>query len=280
MPGVQGGASSAAMAVNGAAAASPQMQPGPRYAEAQNNARFLREQIAAETNPARRGAMQQELASQEQIIRSMGTQAPQAGPQASAAQAPVGSPRPGPAAPTGPVYVSPEQAERDVQKAKAASRVGAAKMTTDTVKANIDEALSYIGLTSTGLIGAGAKWAPWPTDAGKLDNAVKAVKSALSFDTLQTMRENNPTGGGVGNASDKDIEMLQTTIVSIDPVRDGPELTRKKLLRVKQHYEHWLQLREDSYQKQFGVSAPPLDLTPRDRQVPSSGFKYLGVQGG
>jgi len=109
---------------------------------------------------------------------------------------------------------------------------------------------------------------------------VRSVQSALSFDTLQTMRENSPTGGAVGNASDRDIKMLETTIVTLDPVRDGPDLTRKKLLRVKQHYEHWLQLREDAHRNQFGVSAPPLDLTPRDRQVPSSGFKYLGVQGG
>jgi len=46
--------------------------------------------------------------------------------------------------------------------------------------------------------------------------------------------------------------MLETTIVTLDPVRDGPDLTRKKLLRVKQHYEHWLQLREDAHRNQFG----------------------------
>jgi len=183
------------------AAASPAMQPGDRYRRAVESRQWLIDQLNVERNPARKVELENEIKATDGVIRSMGYRpdavpppAPQAGPQGAPAPVPVGSPRPGPAAPTGPVYVSPEQAERDAQLNKSKNRVAQAKTTTDTVKTNIDEALSFIGLTSTGAIGAAARWAPWPTDAGRLENAVRSVQSALSFDTLQTMRENSPTG--------------------------------------------------------------------------------------
>ena len=173
--------------------------------------------------------------------------------------------------------VSPEQAERDAAAAKARQRVNQANVTTDTVSKTIDDALSLVGITSTGAIGGVARMAPWPTDAGALDNAIKTVQANLSFGALQQMRESSPTGGALGQVAIQELEMLKSTVTALDVVRDGPERTQQKLRAIKQHYEKWLDMTQRAYQQQYGRPMPPINLE-EDRQVPG-GIRYLGTRG-
>jgi hypothetical protein len=55
------------------------------------------------------------------------------------------------------------------------------------------------------------------TDASALKGALNVIGSNTAFETLQRMRQESPTGGAVGNVSDKDIELLKSTIASLDP---------------------------------------------------------------
>jgi hypothetical protein len=63
--------------------------------------------------------------------------------------------------------------------------------------------------------GAKAKVAPKSEEA-LFNKAATAIKSIKAFDELQEMRANSPTGGALGNVSDKDIEILQNQIGQID----------------------------------------------------------------
>ncbi len=235
-----------------------QASPGDRYRAAVDLVTYLREQVASEQNPTRRQSMQQELAVAENDLRRLGN-----GPQGAPQPVPVGSPQPAPSAASGGL-VSPKQAELDAAAAKAAGRVEQAKVTTDNVKSAIDDALSLVGITSTGAIGAAMRQLPAATDAGALDNAVKSVQANLSFGALQQMRENSPTGGALGQVAIQELEMLKSTVVALDPVRDGAERTRNKLLKIKQHYESWLDAANKGYQKQYGKPMPPIDLSGPD----------------
>jgi len=58
------------------------------------------------------------------------------------------------------------------------------------------------------------------TLAAKLDT----VKANLGFEELQTMRANSPTGGALGNVSEKEIAFLQAIQGNLDQGLDPGEL--------------------------------------------------------
>lgn len=80
----------------------------------------------------------------------------------------------------------------------------------------IDKALNVInvsplatGLPSQLLRGVEA------SSAGKLDSYYDTIRSKLGFTELQAMRENSPTGGALGQVSDRENQLLQSTIASL-----------------------------------------------------------------
>jgi hypothetical protein len=89
------------------------------------------------------------------------------------------------------------------------------------------------GMTATGVPGAIVGMIPG-TDAFNLRRKAEMVKANLSFDALRQMRESSPTGGALGQVSDFENRMLQSTIASLDPNMDEPEL-KKSLDKVKKH---------------------------------------------
>lgn len=54
------------------------------------------------------------------------------------------------------------------------------------------------------------------TTARRLKGDLDTIFSNLSFTRLQQMRDESPTGGAVGNASDRDISLLGSTVASLD----------------------------------------------------------------
>lgn len=72
------------------------------------------------------------------------------------------------------------------------------------------------GTGETGYIGSLLRSIPG-TAAYDLGQDVDTVGGRAAFERLQRMREMSPTGGAVGNVSDKDMALLKSTLGSLDP---------------------------------------------------------------
>src|SRR3990167_7690258 len=55
------------------------------------------------------------------------------------------------------------------------------------------------------------------TGAKNVHARISSLKSKIGFNTLQAMREASKTGGALGNVSDKETELLQNNLASLDP---------------------------------------------------------------
>lgn len=62
------------------------------------------------------------------------------------------------------------------------------------------------------------------TDAKDLSKLIDTVKANAGFDKLQAMREASPTGGALGQVSDKEIRFLQSVFGSLDQDQSPDQL--------------------------------------------------------
>tara|TARA_R110001599_G_scaffold153122_1_gene338290 strand:+ start:40 stop:636 length:597 start_codon:yes stop_codon:yes gene_type:complete len=82
------------------------------------------------------------------------------------------------------------------------------------------------------------------TDALTMATDLKQIQANLAFDRLQEMRAASPTGGALGQVSERELELLQSAMQSINQ-KLSPEEFRIRLLEVKRLYS---QLRDKSLQ--------------------------------
>ena len=73
------------------------------------------------------------------------------------------------------------------------------------------------------------------TDANNLRSQLATIKSNIGFDKLQSMREASPTGGALGNVSEKENEYLQSVLGNVEQSQ-SPEQLKKNLLRLREAY--------------------------------------------
>jgi hypothetical protein len=102
----------------------------------------------------------------------------------------------------------------------------------------VSEAKHLIGFTSTGFLGGLGSKVPG-SKAYNLDKTVDTIKSKIGFEALQAMREASPTGGALGQVAVQELNMLQSTIASLDVGQDATQL-RRNLADVETHYTNWL----------------------------------------
>lgn len=88
-----------------------------------------------------------------------------------------------------------------------------------------------ITAATTGIPGAAAKLIP-NTDAYNLDKALDSMRSNIGFAELQAMREAAKTGGALGQVSDFENRMLQSTQGSLDQGQSA-ELLRRNVMDIR-----------------------------------------------
>lgn len=123
-----------------------------------------------------------------------------------------------------PVPGSP--AARDIAAAeeKARLRAGNASTGSDVVINATKRALAAskdqnFGAYGTSIVGM----LPW-TDSAEKIRQTEALKDITSFENLNAMRQSSPTGGALGNVSDKEMAMLSRKLGVLDP--DSPYFER------------------------------------------------------
>lgn len=108
-------------------------------------------------------------------------------------------------------------------------------LATDNVLKTVDKAL---GLTDEyWVVGYDlAKLLPLPTDAKQMETYVQTLKSNLAFDRLQQMRDRSKTGGALGQVSNIELGLLESSVAALDP---GSKNFKDQLAEVRNQYENF-----------------------------------------
>ena len=69
--------------------------------------------------------------------------------------------------------------------------------------------------TTTGIAGAFLSQIP-STSAHDLDRRIDTLKAMIGFNALNEMRANSPTGGALGNVTERELALLQSTVASLE----------------------------------------------------------------
>jgi hypothetical protein len=93
-----------------------------------------------------------------------------------------------------------------------------AETTLQDIRRARDFATDYTLIPNTG-IGSWLSWVPGTT-ARNLDATLNTIKANIGFDRLQQMRENSPTGGALGQISDRENKLLQSVFGSLEQAQD------------------------------------------------------------
>lgn len=96
----------------------------------------------------------------------------------------------------------------------------------------IDEAISKVSPWSTGIVGSFMERIP-ATEATDLQAIIDTIGANIGFEELKEMRASSPTGGALGNVSDKDINLLQSTLGSLK-IRQSKEQLISNLKKAKE----------------------------------------------
>jgi hypothetical protein len=175
--------------------------------------------------------------------------------------------------------------ERAAAKENAASdALSKANLALDT----IDLAMDSTNWATAGVAGV-FEWVPG-SPPKRLAGYLNTIRSNVAFNELQQMRRNSPTGGALGNVSDADMQLLQSTLATLDQLA-SPEDLRRALATIKRVTEAV----RDAYAqdvRDFGVEAmggsapagggggsPPRITTRAQYDALASGEPYLDPNG-
>jgi len=133
-------------------------------------------------------------------------------------------------------------AKLDENKRKSVGALESLKTKTKVVGGSIDKALALAGYDEktgklkntyfrTGLGGALSQYLP-ASGANSLKNTLDTIKANIGFDALQQMRDNSPTGGALGQVSEKENALLQSVLGNIS-LEQKPEDLIANLLQIK-----------------------------------------------
>jgi hypothetical protein len=107
----------------------------------------------------------------------------------------------------------------------------------DRIIGKVDQALSKVGLNTTGIGGAVMRSIPG-SEAKNLESDLETIKANLGFAELQAMRDASPTGGALGAIAVQELIALQSTVASLDQAQDSAQL-KARLGEIRTHYENW-----------------------------------------
>lgn len=132
---------------------------------------------------------------------------------------------------------------------EAANVVDSRRQRLDLVGSTIDEAIKQANVFTTGI---GSLSAALPgTPAANLAANLATIEANVGFDELQRLRDMSPTGGALGQVSERENVLLQSVLSALKQSQ-GPEQFKKNLERVKKQMNESWQRIADAYEADFG----------------------------
>ena len=142
-----------------------------------------------------------------------------------------------------------QQVERDFTRPKAEAALAAVEAKGRVVDDAITRAIAGISPWSAG---PGALLSSIPGTAAKnLSADLETIKANLGFDELQSMRDNSPTGGALGQVAVQELEALRSTIASLDQAQ-SPEQLKAALQRLQEFRKGFVERRRQAFQQTYG----------------------------
>lgn len=92
------------------------------------------------------------------------------------------------------------------------------------INKKIDSIYPSINEFTTGMVGTLVSQAPG-TPAYNLKQQIDTILANAGFDKLQEMRDNSPTGGALGQVTERELELLQKSVQSIMLGQSGEQIT-------------------------------------------------------
>lgn len=139
------------------------------------------------------------------------------------------------------------------------------------VERSLAQAEPMINALSTGLSGALLKDLP-QTEAYNLARLLDTIKANIGFDALNAMRQNSPTGGALGNVTERELAFLQATMGSLDQAQTVGQLV-DIMGQIKENFRISKDIRHRAFQEEFaplyGGQPAPLPELPRMNFAPT-----------
>lgn len=114
----------------------------------------------------------------------------------------------------------------------------------------VNDALGSLGFFSSGLAGQFSSWIR-STPAGTLNSIYKTLQAKIGFDELQAMRDASPTGGALGQVSERELDLLSSAIANLD-VGLNAETQAQNLQEIADFFEKFQADQILKYEQQAG----------------------------
>ena len=169
-----------------------------------------------------------------------------------------------------PIPGSEAENERGAEMRSAELAVANYNRKSDIVNTNLDEAISMLDRYGRGVAGFGSWLSVIPETAAKdFQSRIDTVKANLGFDELQAMRDASPTGGALGQVSEREIDFLQSIQGNLDTAQ-SPEQLMAILMEIKTRMAGFRSERERIMAQNFTAKQAG-ELSQRGRDIPDFG---------
>lgn len=108
------------------------------------------------------------------------------------------------------------------------------------------------------------------TDAADLRRDLGTLQAIAGFDELNAMRAASPTGGALGNVTERELAFLQSVVRNIESSQ-SPEQLRRNLQEFQQELRGSWQRVQRAYEQDYGGQQPGATPTQRLRFNPATG---------
>ena len=103
------------------------------------------------------------------------------------------------------------------------------------------------------------------SNASDVKSSIQTVVSSIGFDRLQAMRDASPTGGALGQVSERELSQLNASIGNLEQSQSGPQF-RDNVRIVKAQLQrtiYFMNLRVQQYNNEIRGMAPSSNATPQ-----------------
>lgn len=164
----------------------------------------------------------------------------------------------------------------------------------DNVLLNINKALNSVREmpqtkgSAGGIIRTGMGFVPNST-VDQVNQAIGTTENIIAADKIQQMRNASPTGGSLGNTSDRDIQLLKESIVSLKSTQD-PSKLEEALYIVQMKYLDAIHGNEEERKKKLKSGEidkesydfveglyPPIKINAKGEVVPREEKKKIDI---
>lgn len=107
------------------------------------------------------------------------------------------------------------------------------------------------------------------TPAHDTKMAIETVVSSIGFDRLQKMRDDSPTGGALGQVSERELAQLNASLGNLRQSQSREQF-KANLALVKKHYisaVKAIEQQQQAYAAMHGLAAPVGTMSPSDQAI-------------